>query len=156
MGPGSSGPGPAPSPIHRATFQIPLLHVFIRFYAFMGSLEKDARRKTMQVGVLKISPSLTATRLVTKSVMSIRRQKPSIMEPCQSPNSSLTHPHAQHLIAIPAPRCGGIIRRPPLGSGRVRVFLAKLLRFTPSTPPPTPPQAPGSCLLVEGRVKHLC
>ena len=94
--------------IHRATFQISLLCVFIVFYTFMGSLEKDARRKTMQVGVIKISSSLTATRLVTKRIMSVRPQKSSILEPCQPPNSSLTHPHAQHLIAIPAPRCGGL------------------------------------------------
>ena len=59
------------SPEESATFHTSLLCSFMWFYAFLGPLQKDARRKTIQFGGIKMPRSLTATRLVTKRLILI-------------------------------------------------------------------------------------
>ena len=77
------------------TSYITLVHIQLDL-CLWGPLQKDARRKTMQLPGTNVSRSLTGTQLVTKRVMSLHPHNPQFWSKVIPPN-----------IAIPAPRCGG-------------------------------------------------
>ena len=94
--------GPGPGPELRATFHTSPLFVLRRFYAFPGPLQKDARRKAMQIPGTNASRSLTATQLVTKSVMSLHPHNPQFRSQVKPPI-----PHT--LNRYSRTRCGGLV-----------------------------------------------
>ena len=66
--PPQAPPRPHPNPIAAPTHFCPRIALLLTTYVFARPVQKDARRKTMKFGGTNTSRSLTATRLVSKTM----------------------------------------------------------------------------------------